>query len=209
MLAIDDMDKEAVVVKHLNQSHAEQVAYLHQQSLVGDVLPALGSQFLVGYYRHVIANRTQVVLGAASGDKLVGFCQISLAPISLYKVIKSIPRSILQLIRLGFSSPEQLLRGLLAAGMHPKQIPNTAEITFIAVLPEFQGRGIGREMLRSAGDLVLHKGCTKLTTKTSNVIARDMYEKTFSAKTVSTSKLLGKRYWHLAWEVRNVDKRRK
>jgi ribosomal protein S18 acetylase RimI-like enzyme len=206
MLAIDKISTESDWSIHqLDESYAEQIARLHQHALPEDVLPALGARFLIDYYNYALNNRSQVILGAISEGKVVGFCQLSFTPISVASVIKSTPYALMRLLCLGLTKPAMFIRGMLAMFVHPRLAPESAEISFIAVHLTFQGCGVGKRLIIEAGRAALNRGSTALTTKTTNELARSIYEKSFAAKVVTTFSFFGRRYWYLSWAVNGMD----
>jgi len=52
--------------------------------------------------------------------------------------------------------------------LYPPEARNTIEIKNIAVLPEFQGKGLGKLMLKHAGNVAQKKGYKKLRIATAN-----------------------------------------
>lgn len=205
MRVMSEVVRGSLAIRQLDRNYAERISLLHRRALPQDVLPALGHGVLVRYYQYVLGSDSQMVLGAILDDELIGYCQLSFSSISLADVIKSAPWILMKIFWLGMTRPVLFIRGLLAMLTHPKVMMNVPEISFIALQLEFQGRGIGKELIREAGHIAGSRGCVCLTTKTANEVVRSMYERSFSARVVSTSSFLGRRYWYLSWPVSRLD----
>jgi ribosomal protein S18 acetylase RimI-like enzyme len=194
-----------IVIEKLDDCFVDKIATIHASALTGDILPALGYDFLVQYYQYVLQNRTQVVIGAVSKDRLVGFCQLSFSHISVIDILRIIPTATLYIARLMLLNPRLFISGIMLMLNQPKHSILSPEISFIAVRPDYQRLGIGKSLVEAANKIAANKGKVKITTKTSNKIARIMYEKLFDANIISNKSVLGKEYWYLTWET-NVRK---
>ncbi|APG26653.1 hypothetical protein A7E78_01515 [Syntrophotalea acetylenivorans] len=73
------------------------------------------------------------------------------------------------------------------------------EIEFIAVDKKFQGIGIGSKLIESVTKHEAVIGAT-LMTKTSNPLAKNIYEKKYNAIISYEFLLFGKKYWYLTWK---------
>jgi ribosomal protein S18 acetylase RimI-like enzyme len=185
----------------LDGRFTEQLAALHAQALPGDVLPALGPGFLRRYYATALQADSQVVIGAVRGDQLVGFCQLSFAPLSLWAVLKAKPFALLAILKLAFVDVKMLLHGAAMAASPPQAVRGLPEIAFIAVLPQSQRSGIGKRLAKAANALAAGKGCSAIVTKTSNASARHLYEREFSAQMVGSTRASRRTYWYLCWHT--------
>jgi ribosomal protein S18 acetylase RimI-like enzyme len=189
----------------LDASYAEELAELHAKALPDDVLPALGLPFLVRYYAAVLADASQAVFGAVHEGSVTGFCQLSFSPVSMSAVMKSNPRVLLMILKLAWADTAALIRGVVMALHRPHGVAGLPEISFIAVHPGFQRRGIGKRLVDTANELARAKGCSRLFTKTANAAAKVMYETSFGARQLSTVTALGRRYWYLSWDPKVRD----
>jgi ribosomal protein S18 acetylase RimI-like enzyme len=183
----------------LDKKFAKEIASIHANSLSEDVLPSLGLEFLVQYYQYVLTDRTQLIIGALSQGVLVGFCQLSFSPIKVTNILHYIPSAIFSIAKLAVLNARQFLNGIIQALNSPKKVLKSPQITFIAVRPDFQGQGIGNRLVKEVNKIAAKQGKSQIITKTSNEIARSMYEKTFKAHVISTVDIMGKRYWYLSW----------
>lgn len=187
-------------VEFLTDSSIPDIIMIHRASLPEDVLPALGTSFLSDYYRLVFSNGFQSLFGCYINKKLVGFCQLSLKPIGLIQIAFR-PRNILRIIALAFSNTRLFLSGILQILNSKSAQSRVAEIAFIAVLPEFQGKGIGSALINFANMHARDHEMGKVCTKTSNPLMKGIYLSKYSAEVTSSFKIMGKEYFLLDWPV--------
>ncbi|HEY6356577.1 MAG TPA: hypothetical protein VIY30_19000, partial [Burkholderiaceae bacterium] len=96
--------------------HAAELAQLHAQALPDDVLPALGAGFLRCYYTQAMAADSQALIGAQRAGRLLGFCQLSFAPLAAWPLL---PAALLPVLRLALRDPAMLARGVRMAAPRP------------------------------------------------------------------------------------------
>jgi len=188
-------------VIRLDSSSAAETAALHAECLPDDVLPALGRPFLVRYYQYVLRSATQCVLGAVCNRELVGFCQVSRTPLSIRDVLRNHPASIIDVFRLALFNPKLFVAGVIMATTRPSSVSSLAEISFIAVRAKSRGLGIATSLVSEANKLAYSVGMRQLMTKTSNEVARKLYEDKFSAEIMTSHVVMGTRYWYLSWQT--------
>jgi len=182
---------------------ASQLAEIHASALGDDVLPAMGQQFLEHYYEHVSKLSHQLIIGCFEKQQLCGFCQVSYSPLSILKLMIASPFTILQIIKLMCSKPRLFWRGVRQASQRPVgvaklQIP---EVAFIAFKEEWQGCGLGKQMIEHVSKHSHQLGVAELFTKTSNQVAKHLYIKYFNAKILASEKIDGNTYWYLSWKT--------
>ncbi len=185
----------------LGMEHAKDIAAIHANSLTGDVLPALGYKFLTQYYQYVIEETEQLIIGALHHEQLVGFCQLSFSPITVTNIIYHNPLAIFYIVRLAIKDTRQLINGIHLALKRPEEILKLPEISFMAVRTDFQGKGVGKSLVKSVNAIATAKGKEQITTKTSNEIAKNMYEKVFNANIIKTKRVGKEKYWYLSWDT--------
>jgi GNAT superfamily N-acetyltransferase len=187
-------------ISRLGGEDCGEVAAIHVAALSGDVLPALGASFLWKYYEEITADPSQIIIGMWEADRLVGFCQISFAPIEILRMINKRPKMLWPVLRLAVIHPLMFLLAVVAA--YRTRWPSATrlpEIAFIAILPEFQRRGYGVALIEAANRVVADRNIGTLFTKTSSPYAKKIYEERFEARSDSYDKLLMKSYWYLSW----------
>src|SRR5262249_23007210 len=132
-----------VEIATLDEPFATVLADLHARALAEDVLPALGRGFLIQYHVLALTSASQAVLGALRAGRLVGFCQVSFAPLDAFAVLKARPLALLAVLRLAVRDTGRLVSGWHMA-KRPAALRGVPEIAFIAVHPDWQRQGIGR-----------------------------------------------------------------
>ncbi len=196
---VDDQD---LIFSKLGREFADEIAALHAEALAADILPALGRRFLARYYATVLGADSQTVIGARCSAGLIGFCQLSFSPMSVWAVMKSDPSALLPIAKLALVNTKMLVKGILMTRRRPKEIVGVPEISFIVVRSEHRGRGIGRRLVEVANGMAAGRGWPSVFTKTSNAVARAMYETAFGARVVAGATISRRRYWYLAWKTR-------
>lgn len=187
----------------LDYSYIEQIVSIHQSELGEDILPSLGRKFLLRYYQVVLLDRAQVILGAVSGNQLLGFSQVSFSPIGIVTILKEDPWLMFHLINLALFRSRKFVKGIIMAIDRAFFVEWFPEIAFIIVRGKYQKKGIGKELVRASNQLARENGISYMTTKTSNCIARFMYENLFNATVTRTKKILGIEYYYILWETNN------
>lgn len=186
----------------LDTHSVKDIAKIHAECLPEDVLPALGHDFLINYYKYVLATKSHQVIGAFRKKELIGFCQFSLLPVSMIAVIKQKPFLVFRILRLLISNPKLFVVGIAMSLWRPKNWTSIAEISFIAVHQDFQSQGIGTGLVKFINKIASINNINKVITKTSNKAARLMYEKKFHAHIEISQKIFDREYWFLAWNPR-------
>ena len=140
-------------ITKLSKTKIEQVVDVHLKSFSGFFLTFLGRRFLTLFYRGVIREPTGIALVYLENSKVVGFVVGMMNPSGFYARLlrrdwfrfgmASIP-AVLKKPKSVF----RLLRALSRPSTTPKD-PKVAELSSIAVLPEYQGKGIGKSLVNA------------------------------------------------------------
>jgi len=187
----------------LDTRSVKDIAKIHTECLPEDVLPALGHDFLINYYKYVLEAKSHQVIGAFRKKELIGFCQFSFLPVSMIAVIKQKPFLLLfRILWLLISNPKLFVIGIAMSLWRPKNWSSIAEISFIAVHQDFQSQGIGTGLVEFINKIATINNIKKVITKTSNKAARLMYEQKFHAYIEISQKIFDREYWFLAWNPR-------
>lgn len=182
----------------IKNSQINEVADIHLAALPNDVLPNLGRNFLLSYYKSIIDDKSQKLFGAVLNESLVGFCLISSGNARLGKLIFN-AKGILALLRLLITRPLIFYSAMLQALKKNKIDENTAELSFIAVLPHFQGNNIGTDLLNHANKWCSDSDISFLQTKTANKALRMFYIKNYQALEIQSFKINNNEYSELKW----------
>ncbi len=131
------------------------VAAVHLAAFEGFYLSALGDRFLREDYARLLEYRGGILVGAFSGEDLVGFVAGFVAPDDFYRTLKR------QRIRLVIASlpalarrPSRIMafianyRRVRRLVCTPAGQRTTAELCSLAVRPKSAGRGIGKRLVR-------------------------------------------------------------
>jgi ribosomal protein S18 acetylase RimI-like enzyme len=156
------------------EDYLDEVVRVHLKSFKGFFLSFLGERFLKLYYKGIINHENAIKLVYMETNTVKGFVIGVMNPSGFYSTllrrdwfrfgIASLPAI--------FKKPKYFLR-LLHAFTKPSNTPKdhrVAELSSIAVLPDIQGKGIGRELVKSFVNEVTRLGCRAiyLTTDTHN-----------------------------------------
>jgi len=161
-----------------------EVVAIHSQVFPNTVMTQLGRNYLKDYYRKVLSFRGGIILVAEIDGVLMGFASGLIQPELFYRTI----------VKTGWKTVGYVLKGVFLKPRLLSVIPysiarvfrstprtnqeNTCEMSFIAMLPEAAGKGVGKEL---AIEFVKHsreRGATvvKLTTHAeSNEATNNFY----------------------------------
>jgi ribosomal protein S18 acetylase RimI-like enzyme len=155
----------------LGKGDLHSLVELQKRALPDDFLTLLGERFLERiYFPILLGDPRNLVLGAKKGAELAGYVAFNPGGTALSDLLRHKPASLLKAVVRKSVSPIFLLRGigvarLLALRKSPPEEQGT-ELAFIAVSPEHQGRGIGKELVARAIALLRDRGQTDLWVKT-------------------------------------------
>jgi ribosomal protein S18 acetylase RimI-like enzyme len=193
-------------IQKISLSKLDEVVNIHSIALPDDVLTNLGKTLLSRYYKSAIEDHSQLIIGCSSDGNLLGYCLISKRDLGLMRLFFSF-HGLSTLLALMLSRPHLFYSGLKQAIRITQLKANTAEISFIAVLPEYQGIGIGKAMIDYAVQVCRGKKIEFLQTKTANRRLRNYYIKKHFAEEVDRYDVCGKVYSVLKWSTLLIDSR--
>ncbi len=87
------------------------IVAIHCDALHDDVLPSLGPVFLSDFYSWAMTGPDQHLAVARDGDRVEGFCLLSLRPISVIKVLR--PKHLATLARVGIVRPRHVASAIV------------------------------------------------------------------------------------------------
>lgn len=131
----------------------EQIVSIHVRTFEGFFLTFLGERFLRLYYKGVINYNDAIKLVYLENNEVKGFIVGIMNPSGFYSTL--LKRDWLKFgiasIPAVFKKPKsffRLLRALTKPSTSPNE-PNIAELSSLAVMPNIQGKGIGKELVKA------------------------------------------------------------
>lgn len=173
------------MIEVMTNDDVSQIVHVHLESFPGFFLSSLGSKFLSVFYRGVlVAPEGIAFIYLNETGEPAGFVAGTANPHGFYKrLLKS------NWLKFSFASFGALLRNpaairRVARGLlHPGQNPVGADIAglfSIGVLPELQGTGAGKKLVKAFLDESRKRGCVRVfltTDRDSNDVVNDFYSK--------------------------------
>jgi len=163
-------------IQIITKEHIKSVVKIHSQSFDGFFLSQLGEDFLCFFYEKLRHDDRSMILGAYDDvGKLVGFCAFTYLSSGFYSYL--VKKNIIEFacwgIRILLKKPSYLIRLLRNFKKEKTSTGDTgqyAELLSVATLPEMQGQGIGKKMLREMEETLKKKSCktVSLTTDSEN-----------------------------------------
>ncbi len=199
---------ESFRIREITQDDLKSISAIHLSALPDDLLPQLGAGFLeMLYYQSTFESPYATVLVAEKDNKIVGFVNIAYDPVrNSYWIFRRKAMAIAARMLL-----KSILRPAWGIAMFMSlnknvsvDVPDhSAEISFIAVSPEYHGKGIGKQLAHECNKVVAKKGCTHVYTKTllSNVHVQQIYIKAFDARIISTVTIGRKPFVYVLWDI--------
>lgn len=135
-----------------NSKDYKSFAQIHMQAFKGFFLSTLGFSFLCTYYFSCLKSKRTIAICAYTPDeKIIGFASGSLISKGYHKNIffSSFFRFGISLIKVVFSRPHSILRLInnLDKNNTVEDKGDYSELLSIAILPDYKGKGIGKNML--------------------------------------------------------------
>ena len=187
-------------IRKISLDDLNDVVKIHSMALPDDVLPNLGITLLDRYYKSVVDDKSQLIVGSWHDGHLLGYCLTSKKDITLTKLFSSVT-GLLSLTTLMLSRPGLFYSGLKQAMKTSPLETDEAEIAFIAVSPKHQGNGVGKAMIAYAVQVCREEGIAFLKTKTSNKALRNYYLRNYLAQEIDSYAICGKNYSVLKWST--------
>lgn len=139
------------MIKPLELKHIPQVAKIHVRVLKQDFLPSLGTDFLEILYSGVIKNNEAFGFVAEEKNKVIGFVIGTKNMDRFFKT--ALTANLLKLVYLmaiKLLSRPALIKKTLETFLYTKKDKGPkSELVVIAVLDKWQGKGIGKKLVKS------------------------------------------------------------
>lgn len=151
------------MIKNLELHDALRVAHIHNQALAGDFLPSLGEKFLTSFYQGIIQKHEVFSFGFFDNNKIIGYVVGTKNIRQLFRVaLKSKLISLTFYLLLAVIRKPILIKKVLETFLYPQKDSGTkAELVVIAVINKFQGKGIGKELVRKLEKAFLNESINR------------------------------------------------
>jgi ribosomal protein S18 acetylase RimI-like enzyme len=153
--------------------HVHGVVEVHLAAFQGFFLEILGPRFLTELYRAFVLAPSGIFLVAIEDAKVVGFVAGTSKPESFFRglllkrwhkfLYAGVPAIGSHPMRVG----KKFLKAVLYRGEQPREIPNSALLSSIAVAPGGAGKGVGRLLLDAFCRTAEQHGCSSVVLTTN------------------------------------------
>lgn len=163
-----------MIINNIKSRDIRLIVDIHAQAFPDHFLTKLGPLFLKQYYKDVNRSKLGILWGIFETDVLIGFCAATKRASNFNKkiVLQSPLMYFLFAINLIFTKPSYLYRLIVNLNKVSNIVNddgNYAEILSIAVLPEIQGRGAGKSLLKKLEAELCHMKINKLSLTTDSI----------------------------------------
>ncbi|MFA4926185.1 MAG: GNAT family N-acetyltransferase [Candidatus Aminicenantales bacterium] len=142
-------------IKTINDSDLQEVVRIHQKAFKGFLMTLLGQKFLYEYYHLVLSYPNNIsLIYETDGSYILGFAVGYMDPAGFYSELKRKKIKLILSVLIHIGSRPRLWKRILDsyryADINSSAInieKNTAELASIAVDPDGQNKGVGRELL--------------------------------------------------------------
>lgn len=175
------MRNSGLHIRNIEKGDIPALVRVHEQSFQQFFLTELGSNFLAHFYHTLNKHSLGVLTGIFEGDQMIGFAAATKLSAGFYKkLVMSFPLVYgLEAIKLLFTNQKalkRLIQNLTKKNENYADDGRYAELLSIAVLPEKQGLGAGKQLLSDLENRLSNEGVSQLALTT------DMHD---NEKTVS------------------------
>lgn len=176
---------------------AKQIASIHSSVLQNSFLTSLGDKFLLSLYKSLLKEKNSFTIVATEDKKIIGYatCSIklnSLAVGTVFRIWKDI-------LTLPIKKPRLIpkLGQVLFYPSFRKKEP-VPEIFFLAVIPKYQGKGIGLKLVNECAKEFKKRGYNNFVISVRNSMSEaNNFYKRIGLKNEKTTKFLGEKvnFW--------------
>jgi ribosomal protein S18 acetylase RimI-like enzyme len=152
-------------------TESQELAKLHLKSFKDFFLSSLGEGFLNTYYKSCLKSKESIAICATdANDNLIGFSIGCMYSKGFHKrlIKQNLLAFMLQGVIILCSNPKAIIRlgNNLGKNSDEKDDGNYAELLSIGVLPNYNGQGIGKELIKKFEEEAVNKGCSELALTT-------------------------------------------
>jgi len=189
-------------IRELSADDLDSVVAIHRAALPNDVLPNLNVSAHMEYYKKSLNSEAQYLFGASLNGIIVGFCHLSFGGSGAASAFYNF-RIFIGLVCLMIFKPRFIKLVLIQILESTELNESDAEISFIAVSPEYQGTGLGKQLIQYANEVCEKKDICNIQTKTANSQLKDFYLSKYHAVEFNGFVIGEIRYSQLKWSVNN------
>lgn len=158
-------------IRTVRISESKILADIHMESFKGFFLTSLGSHFLETYYKSCIKSNESIAICAIDeNEKMIGFTVGCLHSKGFHTrlIQQNLLAFVLQGLIIFFSKPKSIVRLFSNLGKYTDKNDNGnyAELLSIGVLPDYNGQGIGKELVKRFEEVAMNSGCSEIALTT-------------------------------------------
>ncbi len=148
-------------IRPAQKQDCQEVAKIHAKQINTGFLSELGEKFLYSFYSAMTDSENAFLLVAEDNSRIVGFISGCFDLGGFYKEfvkknkLKILPVLLKKIFNLGTAN--KIFETIKYSKKEKKDLPS-AELISIAVLDEFQGRGLAKELLNGLVDVMKERG---------------------------------------------------
>ncbi|MEX2028726.1 MAG: N-acetyltransferase [Candidatus Curtissbacteria bacterium] len=174
----------------LSANKASQIANMHKLYLKEGTLAKLDENFLKDFYLSTTNEKNIFTVVASEGNEVLGFATGAVNLNSVPRII--IPKVARSFILAILKNPLIILK-IAQMPFYPSFIHRTksAEIFSIAVLPNYQGKGIGKSLIKYCRNEFKKKGYDNFLVSARDDMEANNFYKKIGLKKVKSTRFLG------------------
>lgn len=180
----------------------EKVYEIHSETLSDDIFHTFGKNTEKRFLKFLINTNKGLILIAKEGAIITGFIIIRLQPISMIRFIRK--DSLFSFIDHVILDPKIFLKLVirLIFSLKTKTPFGYAELDYFAVIKEYRGKSIGRELLKEAEYIIKKSGLKGISSITNNRNLLNFYMKNKNARVCFNFKLFTKMFYHVVYDFK-------
>jgi ribosomal protein S18 acetylase RimI-like enzyme len=145
------LSEATVSVRNISAEWADEIAWIHGLVLPSDIGALLGQRFLSRTFYPALIGSADSTVGAFEGGELVGYVVFSSDHDFYPKLLRKKFLSLIGAVLSRSLSPAFCRNAISVARymLSASKLPTGSELAYIAVRPDFHGRGIGTQLVKS------------------------------------------------------------
>lgn len=157
------------------------IVNIHLLAFNNFFLTTLGSRFLSTYYKACLKSKEIISICAVNDDaKIIGFSIGCIQSKGFHKRLlkENIFKFFIEGLIILFSKPQALIRLLknLEKNKNINDDGNYCDLLSIAILPEYNGLGIGKDLINNFEEEATKRGCVKISLTTDAENNENVFE---------------------------------